>query len=233
MRSTASQSRHDLSTRTASVTLPISRSTALKWSGGAALIALSFWTTLQVIEYFQSSWQPIRSDIILTFGDASASSIYLTDSTKFQFGGYGYALIQGTNGLQCLKYRCKFSLAVTFAPVMADPQLIIGQSFQGETGWHLFLTGGGRRLLLQTDGGANELAAPFSMKPGQSYKIGIARDDQGTRLSVDDLVVAKSSAIPFTDLARNLTLGGREGPVAHQLMGTITHVQIAREKLPP
>ena len=134
--------------------------------------------------------------------------------------------IQNTNGLQCLKFNCSFSLALTFASTPATTQLIIGQSVFGELGWHLLWTGGG--LLLQTDGGANPLAAPFAPKPGQRYKIDLVRDEHEVKLSVDDVVLAKSSTLPFTDLARNVTIGGRSGTVVLPLTGAVTDVRIAR-----
>ena len=212
--------------------LPTSRSTALKILGGLALIVLSFWLTLQGLEHFQSEWEPIRSKIILTFGDSSVSEISLTKNTKFRYGGYGYVELQDTKGLECRKFKCNFSLAIAFAPIQANPQFIIGQSYQGEAGWHL-MWGGVGRLVLQTEGGAIELSAPFNPKPGQRYSIEIARDEQEVKLSVDDVVATKSKAVPFTDLARDLTIGGRAGPVPHSFAGTITDVQIARQRPRP
>jgi hypothetical protein len=209
-------------------TMPASiRPTALKILSGAGLFALSFWLTLQAMEYFRSQWEPIDSNIILTFGDASASTVAFSKDARFKFPGInGYVEIQNTNGLQCQKFNCSFSLALTFASTQSDPQLIIGQSVYGEIGWHLLWTGG--RLLLQTDGGANALAAPFAPKPGRRYKIDIVRDELEVKLSVDDVVLAKSNTLPFTDLPRNVTIGGRSGPVILPLSGVISDVQIAR-----
>jgi hypothetical protein len=210
-------------------TMPVSaRSTALKILSGAGLVALSFWLTLQAMEYFRSQWEPIRSNTVLTFGDASASAINLTDHTKFSFPGNGYVQIEDTQRLQCLKFKCNFSLAVTFAPTQSIPQLIIGQSFAGELGWHL-LVGGGRMVLLP-DGGAIEVAAAFNPTLGQRYKIDIVRDEQEVKLSVNDIVVAKSTAMPFTDLARDLTIGGRSGQHGFPFAGTVSDVQITRQR---
>ena len=85
--------------------------------------------------------------------------------------------------------------------------------------------------MLQTEGGVIELVASFSPKPGERYKIDIAPDDQEVKLSVDDVVLARSGAVPFTDLARNVTIGGRAGPMLLPFVGVITDVQIARQRL--
>jgi hypothetical protein len=107
-------------------------------------------------------------------------------------------------------------------------QLIIGQSFSGENGWHLLLVKG--RLMLQREGGSNELAAPFTPKPGQRYKVEIVRDDRGTSVSVDGVVLAKGEVLPFTDIARNLTIGGRAGPHRAAFTGAVSEVRIFRLK---
>jgi hypothetical protein len=205
-------------------------SPAVKTLGGVGVVALSFWLTLQAMEHL-SKWDEIRPKVILVYGDADSSTVYLSKDTKFQFSGDGYAQLQGTTGLQCLTFQCKFSLAVTFAPIKAYTQFIIGQSFSGEAAWHLLLHG--ERLLLQIEGGAIQLDAPFNPRPGQSREIDITRDEQEVRLSVDRMVVAKSSAVPFTDLPRDLTIGGRPGPNPHALSGAITDLQIARQKARP
>ena len=207
---------------------PIFSSTAARILGGLGLSALSFWLSLLAMEYFQSRWEPIRPPVILTFGDALASAISLTKDTKFQFRGNGYVELQDTRGLQCLTFKCNFSLSVAFGPIKTTPQFLIGQSFPGEAGWHL--RWGDGRLVLQTDGDAVELAAAFSPKPGQRNKIDIAPDEQGFKLSVDDAVVARSKSVPFTDLARDVTIGGRAGPNQQAFTGAITEVQIARRR---
>ena len=219
---------HSNSPRTALAMSPIFRSTAAKILGGLGLSALSFWLTLQAMEYFQSPWEPIRPPVILTFGDALASAISLTKDTKFQFPGNGYVELQNTKGLQCLKFKCNFSLTVAFGPIKTAPQFVIGQSSPDEAGWHLLWSEG--RLVMQTDGGAVELAAAFSPKPGQRYKLDIATDEQGFKLSVDDAVVARSKSAPFTDLARDVTIGGRAGPNQQAFTGAITEVRIARRR---
>jgi hypothetical protein len=212
-------------------TMPVrARSIALKILSGAGLVALSFWLTLQAFEYFQSQWEPISSNIILTYGDASASTIAFDKHAKFKFPGNGYVELQNTRGLQCRTFNCSFSLVVAFAPIQSDPQFIIGQSFQGQPGWHLLLGGG--RLVLLTENSTNPLAVPFVPKPGQRYKIDIARDDHEVTMMVDDVTVAKSRAIPFTDLARDVTVGGRPGPSLLALSAAISDVQIARQRPP-
>lgn len=207
---------------------PIFTLIAARILGCVGLGALSFWLTLHGMEYFQSPLEPIRSKVILTFGEASASAIYLTKDTKFEFRN-GYAEIQDTKELQCRKFKCNFSLAVTFAPIASNTQLIIGQSFLGDASWHLLWHVG--RLLLRTEDGAVELAAPFNPTPGQRYKIDIAQSEREVSLSVDGIVVAKSTSVPFTDLARNLTIGGRAGPITLALAGSITDLHIARHRL--
>jgi hypothetical protein len=207
-----------------------SRSIVLKVLAGAAVFALSFWLTLLVMDQFEpaSPWAPVRSNAIATFGDASASAPALTDAVTFRFGGNGYAEIEDTKGLQCLKYQCKFSFTVAFGPLPPPVQLIMGQSFSGEKGWHFLLVGG--RLVLQIEGGAIELGAPFAPKPGQRYKMEIARDERGAAISVDGVVQVKGDVLPFTDIARNLTIGGRPGPNTSALIGAVSEVNISRLK---
>jgi hypothetical protein len=232
MRSSSFDDRHlGNSATTASSMSRSFRSTVLKGLGGAALIALSFWLTLQGLDYFQSSWEQIRSNTILTFGDASSSAASLTDGVVLQFPGNGYVEIQNTKSLQCLKFKCRFSLAVDFGPTPAPhTQLIIGQSFYGEIGWHLIFDAG--RLLLQADGGGNNTSAPFNPKPSQRYRIDINRTDQEVSLAVDNVVVAKSKEMPFTDTARDLSIGGRAGSIRLPLAGTVSEVQISRYRPP-
>jgi hypothetical protein len=64
--------------------------------------------------------------------------------------------------------------------------------------------------------------------PASATKIGIERDEREVRLFVDDVLVARSNTLPFTDLARDVTIGGRSGPVVLPLSGAITDLQIAR-----
>src|SRR5262249_16873867 len=177
-----------------------------------------------------TTWEDIRPNVILTFGSATSSTIALSNGTKLQLTGDGYIEFQNTQGLQCLKYKCHFSMMVAFAPIKSDTQLIIGQSFPGEASWHLLLHNG--RLLLQREAGTTDFGAPFNPQPGQSYKLDIARTDQEVKVSVDDAVVASSNEVPFTDIARSLTIGGRAGPSTLGLSATVTDVQIARQKSP-
>src|SRR5262245_11852361 len=105
----------------AEVVMPMSRrliSLAAKILFGGALVALSFWGTLQIMD--RSPWQPIRSNKVLVFGDASASMQTLAPEIKFQFAGNGYAEIEGTKGLRCLTFSCRFALMVTFFPTNAN-----------------------------------------------------------------------------------------------------------------
>lgn len=205
-------------------------SLALKIVVGAGLFVSAFWLTLLVMDQFEpaSPWQPIRSNAILTFGDASSSARTLTDSVSFRFLGKGHAEVEDTKGLRCRENQCRFSLIIAFAPQPADLQLIIGQSFAGEYGWHLLLIGG--RLVLQTEAGAVELAAPFAPKPGQRYKIEIARAGGGVTVSVDGVALMQGDVVPFSDIARNLTIGGRDGPIPANLTGTVSNVEIAKLK---
>ena len=208
-----------------------SRSIALKVLAGAGVFALSFWLTLLAMDYFESPWDPILSNPISSFGDASSSTPTLTDDSQFRFPGNGYVEIGDTKTLQCLRFDCKFSLKVAFgSSPISDTQLIIGQSSLNEPGWHLLFAGG--RLILQTDGGSKELAAALAPKVGQSYKFDIVRDQNTVRLSVDGVVVAEGQVSPFTDIARDLTIGGRPGPIRLPLKGTIGDLQIARQKVP-
>ena len=214
--------------RTAYAVAPSSRSTVLKILGGAGLAALSFWVTLHAIEYFQARWEPIRSKI-LTFGGASSSAPSLTQDTKFQFVGNGYAEIQDTNALQCLKSKCRFSLKVAFSATTANPQLIIGQSFSGENGWHLLYDAG--RLRLTTEGGGGELAITFSPQPEHPYKVDFGLNDEGVvDFSLDDVPVMKTYAMPFTDIARPLTVGGRAGSATLAFSGKVTDLHVSRRK---
>ena len=206
-----------------------SRSIALKAVAGAAVFGLSFWLSLRVMEYFQSPWEPIGSNAVVAVGDASASAPSLADDTAFQFLGDGYIEIQNTKSFQCVNIGCRLSLTVAFGPVpAASTQLIVGQSFLGEKGWHLLLADG--RLLLQRDGGTIQIAAPFAPRAGQYYKFDIVHDQRGVTLSVDGVVVAEGNQLPFTDLARDLTIGGRAGPIRLPLTGAVTHVEIATQR---
>jgi hypothetical protein len=89
---------------------------------------------------------------------------------------------------------------------------------------------GGGRLVLQSEGSTNPLAVPFVPKPGQRYKIDVARDDQEVTMSIDGMVTSRSRDIPFTDLARDVTIGGRPGPTLLALTAAISDVQIARQR---
>jgi hypothetical protein len=195
---------------------------------GVALIVVSFLVSLAAIEYFQPAWQAMGANRILTFGNASASPRPSGEGAKFQFPGDGYVQIEGTKSLQCLKFKCRFSLTVIFQPTFANPQLIIGQSVAGESGWHLLFNGA--RLLLQTEGG-DEMSVAFSPSPGQRYRLAMVRGDQIVELSIDDIVVARSYVVPFTDIARDLTVGGRAGSSRLAMTGTVEDLQIARQRL--
>jgi hypothetical protein len=131
-----------------------------------------------------------------------------------------------TKGLQCRKFECRISFAVAFAPFPAPQQFIMGQSFGGQPGWHLLLLG--ERLVLQTDGVAEQLDTAFTPNPGQRYKIEIVRSHWRVAISVDSVVLAKGDVVPFTDLVRNLTVGGREGPSRLPLTGAVGDLKIAR-----
>lgn len=99
--------------------------------------------------------------------------------------------------------HCYLSAAPSF------PAIHHIQSFGGERGWHLLLLG--ERLLLQTEGGTLQLDAAFAPKPGQRYKISIARAGLGVAISVDGAVLVKGDVVPFTDIVRNLMVGaGRD-----------------------
>jgi hypothetical protein len=204
------------------------KSLVLKILAGAAVFAVSFWLTLLVLDHPQSPWDPIRSNAILTFGDAWSSARTLSDGVTLRFLGNGYAEIDGTKDLQCFKYECKFSLTVAFAPTQVDQQFIVGQSFMGEPGWHLLLLG--ERLVLQTDGGMRQLDAAFSPKPGQRYKVDIAHADQEARIAVDGVVLARHPVLPFADIPRNVTIGGRAGPVPVSMSGAVSGVEILKQR---
>jgi hypothetical protein len=210
--------------------MAIPRSILFKVLAGAAVFALSFWLTLLVMDQFEpaSPWEPIRSNPILTFGDASSSARALSDSVTLRFLGSGYAEIEDTKNLQCFKYDCKFSLTVAFSPMPVQQQFIVGQSFVGEPGWHLLLLDG--RLVLQTDGGMRQLEAAFSPKPGQRYKIDIEHIGEA-RIAVDDVVLARHPVVPFADIARNVTIGGRPGPSPLAMTGAVSNVEIATQRL--
>jgi hypothetical protein len=189
-------------------------------------VALSFLVALQAMQLLGPPWQPVRSNTILTFGDASSSAIFFTPGAKFQFPGNGYVEIQNTKSLQCLSVECHFSLTIVFGPSSPSiTRLIVGQSFSGEDGWYLLSDGG--RLLLQAEGGRNELAAAFDPKPGRRYKIDIVHSEEEVRLSADDVVLAKSKAIPFANVARDLTFGGRGGSNQLPFVGAISDVQVS------
>jgi hypothetical protein len=206
------------------------RSIVLKVIAGTAVFALSFWLTLLAMNQFEpaSPWEPLRSNAILTFGDASSSARTLSDGVTLRFLGNGYAEIDGTKDLQCFKYECKFSLTVAVSPTQVEQQFIVGQSFMGEPGWHLLLLG--ERLVLQTDGGMRQLDTAFSPKPGQRYKVDIEHAEHEARIAVDGVVLARHPVVPFADLARNVTIGGRAGPFPLSMSGAVSGVEISKQR---
>ena len=207
-----------------------SQLTAREIAVGGGLVILSFLIALPAMQYLEPPWQPIRKNVILTFGDASSSEIFLTEGAKFQFPGNGYVEVQNTKSLQCLTVECRFSLTVAFGPPSpSTARLIVGQSFSGEGGWHLLSTAG--RLLLQTEEDGNEVAAGFDPKPGQRYKLDIVRSEEEVRLSVNDTVLAKSKTIPFAHIARDVTFGGRAGSNQMPFVGAISEVQVSWRSL--
>jgi hypothetical protein len=86
-----------------------------------------------------------------------------------------------------------------------------------------------RRATGPTDGrGCGATRYRFTTNPAQRYKIEIVRFDWRVAISVDSVVLAKGNVVPFTDLARNLTVGCREGPSRLPLTGAVSDLKIAR-----
>jgi hypothetical protein len=207
-----------------------SKEALLRSAAGVGIIILSFWLTLLLLR--PSSTEPIRSKVILIYGDTSSSNLFLDESSTLQFAGAGHAELQDTNALKCLELHCYFSLKVSFgSAASSETRLIVGQSRAGESGWHLLWAAG--RLVLQTEGGANQIDALFEPKVGQRYKIEISQQEHDVRLAVDGIALTSGKTSPLTDTPRNITFGGRPAPGSMPFIGSVTDVQIKRLRPPP
>jgi Transposase, Mutator family len=205
----------------------------LKILAGIAIVLLSFAGTTFLLNWLwntsepsMSGQQPAAGKTIITSGDAIASTSVLRDDTRFQFKGNGLARIEGTAGLKCLARKCSILATVEFgasAPEKGD--MIVSQSYIGEHGWHLLWLPG--MLYLQMEGGgSNQIAAPFTPSPGQRYAIQIANEDQQVTMSIDGKIVGTTKQSPFTDIARDVTVGGRDGPSPNYFIGAVSNLRI-------
>lgn len=198
------------------------------------MVLASFWITLKGLDYYDVVVSTsVRQDTqppgapIATFGDSATSEKSFRDTTRFQFKGQGYTTIEGTKDLRCLTSRCNFSLTVEFGDLNpGNTQLLIGQSFSGEPGWHLLFVGA--QLILQTDGGAIQISAPFKPELRRRYKIDITSSEEEVTISVDNNTAAKSKLRPFTDVNRDISVGGRPGASPLGLNGEITNLRITK-----
>jgi hypothetical protein len=203
------------------------------WAGAVAIVIAAFLITNAVLNYFSGSIGP-SSDVgnvlagktIITSGDATASTLTLHDNTDLRFKGSGFARIVGTSGLKCLTNRCSFSTTIAFASATPEKyEVIFGQSYSGERGWHLLWIPG--RLYLQPDGGdSSQIVVPFTPKPDQKYAIEVANSGSGVTVSIDGNVVGTSKQSPMTDIARDVTIGGRDGASTNGFAGSITDARL-------
>ena len=135
----------------------------------------------------------------MTLGGATASDATLQPGTRFAFTGKGYARLERTRGLERLQSSCDISFSVEFGRIEpGSTSVLVGQSSASEPGWHLLYASG--KLILQTDGGAIEIAAPFAPIPDHSYRIAIAHAEQGVALSVDGDVIGTGKTSPLQDV---------------------------------
>jgi hypothetical protein len=198
--------------------------------------ALRFYSSATFLPFAQiaaidklSDMRPVvlAGNRIETLGEATASDATLQRGTWFAFTGKGYARLERTRALECLQSSCDISFSVEFGRI--DPgstSVLVGQSSAGEPGWHLLYTGG--KLILQTDGGAIEIAAPFAPISGHSYRIAIAHTEQGVALSIDGDVIGTGKTSPLQDVEHPLTIGGRAGAIENPFRGRIGELTISR-----
>jgi hypothetical protein len=200
--------------------------------GAAAVVVISFCVTTLALNYWSGSsdgsgppgpsGDVLAGKAIATSGDATASTLAVQDDTLFQFKGNGFARINGTSGLKCLTNKCSFAATVTFTSATPDKyEIILGQSFNGELGWHLLWTPGA--LYLQPDGGGKgQIVVPFTPRPEQKYLIDVVNTGQEIKMSIDGKVVGTSNQSPMTDIVRDVTVGGRDGTVTNGFAGTVS-----------
>jgi hypothetical protein len=206
---------------------------------GAVIVVTSFVATTFILNWLSvagdgsasSRDQPALGKEITIIGDAGASTPILQADTSFNFRGDGLARIEDTSGLRCLTNKCSFSVAVEFPGSKPDKsdhyEVIIGQTYAGEAGWHLLWTTGG--LYIQPDGGGSikQMTIPFFPTPGEKYVIEVMSGESQVSMVVNGKIVDTNSQSPFTDIARPLTVGGREGPEPTYLFaGKISNLRI-------
>jgi hypothetical protein len=198
-------------------------------AGAVAIVVALFFIILNYVAppiSFSPGDDVIAGKTILITGDAKASTSTLEDSTYFQFKGNGFAQIKGTAGLRCLTNKCTLSATLVFeSPIPEQYEVIFGQSYHGELGWHLLWIPG--QLYLQPDGGSrSQIVVPFTPKPGEKYAIQIANSGQNIAMSIDGEIVGTSKVSPITDIARDLTIGGRGGPRTNGFVGRVSDLRI-------
>lgn len=199
--------------------------------GGIAIVIASFEATTIGLNWLAgpAGNEPASDNPIQLYGDAVASTPEWQESTVFEFKGNGIAKIRGTSNLHCLTKKCKLSAKVEFGSTTAAPQgeIIVGQSFHGEHGWHLLWTPG--QLYLQGEGGA-QIVVPFTPVVGQTYVITTTNIKDAVQLSINGTPVSAPSSSPFTDIARDVTVGGREAPGAsagsNHFVGKVSELKI-------
>jgi hypothetical protein len=204
------------------------------WLGAAAIVVAAFFITNAVLNYWSGSIGPssdggnvLAGKMIVTSGDAITSTSTLQNDTSLRFKGKGFARIVGTSGLKCLTNKCSFSAAITFASATPDKyEVIFGQSYNGERGWHLLWIPG--QLYLQPDGGdSNQIVVPFTPKPDQEYTIQLVNSSRGATMSIDGKVVGASNHSPMTDIARDITVGGRDGSSTNGFAGGVSDLRMS------
>lgn len=205
-------------------------SLSLKVLGGLMIVAASFGGTTALLNWLSSDREQaaLGKPLVIT-GSAAASTPVLQDATKFQFDGKGFVTIEGTADLQCATNKCGVSLVADFTSSNAGSgEILVGQSYAGEHGWHLLWIPG--QLILQPDGGGNQIASSFSPTIGQQYKIEITNASNGVSMLVNDKEVALNKNTPFTNIARNITVGGRAGAAMNGFVGNIHDLKITHSQ---
>jgi hypothetical protein len=225
----------------------MTRSKAIAVIGAVVLTVIAFWVTLYALNRWSAPPVSVCSDAvrssgnsaeeresdnalagkqIITCGNAAVSSSVLEDKTEFRFKGRGFARIEGTSGLKCLTNRCGFSVTVTFpSPTPETYQIIIGQSINGQPGWHLLWTPG--QLYLQADSSVkNQIVVPFTPDLGVGYQIELTNSNDGVTMLINHKIVARSEQSPLTDIERDVTVGGRDGYPTNGFIGSVTNLRL-------
>jgi hypothetical protein len=200
--------------------------------GAGVLVGAAFLATILVLNWLaptgSSSDQLLLGKPIVTTGDATTSTTSLQDGTIFELRGSGLARIDDSNRLNCLTEKCSLSVDLMFGSANANAQgeVIVGQSFAGEHGWHLLWIPG--QLYLQAEG-ITQIVIPFTPTPGQTYRIKTMNKQSLVVMSINGNSIPPNRS-HFTDIARDVTVGGRatagSAVGANFFVGRVSNLQI-------